>query len=290
MSDYVILTESSSDISLKIAKDNGIQVMPMDFILEGKSYAHYADSREMDVKAFYQKLRDGAVVTTAAENVEDYMTWVKPLLEDGKDVLLVVFSSGLSSTFSTANVALAELREQYPHRKIVAVDSLCASAGEALLAYYAAQNRAKGMSIEENAQWLEDNKLHLAHWFTVDDLMFLKRGGRVSSATALVGTMLSIKPVLHVDNDGHLINVSKARGRKASMKALVDKAAETGVDLSNQVLFISHGDCLDDAQWLAQEVRDRFHPVDVVISDIGPVIGAHSGPGTLALYFMATQR
>lgn len=290
MSDYVILTESSSDISLKIAKDNDIQVMPMDFILEGKSYAHYADSREMDVKAFYQKLRDGAVVTTAAENVEDYMTWVKPLLEDGKDVLLVVFSSGLSSTFSTANVALAELREQYPHRKIVAVDSLCASAGEALLAYYAAQNRAKGMSIEENAQWLEDNKLHLAHWFTVDDLMFLKRGGRVSSVTALVGTMLSIKPVLHVDNDGHLINVSKARGRKASMKALVDKAAETGVDLSNQVLFISHGDCLDDAQWLAQEVRDRFHPVDVVISDIGPVIGAHSGPGTLALYFMATQR
>lgn len=290
MSDYVILTESSSDISLKIAKDNDIQVMPMDFILEGKSYAHYADSREMDVKAFYQKLRDGAVVTTAAENVEDYMTWVKPLLEDGKDVLLVVFSSGLSSTFSTANVALAELREQYPHRKIVAVDSLCASAGEALLAYYAAQNRAKGMSIGENAQWLEDNKLHLAHWFTVDDLMFLKRGGRVSSATALVGTMLSIKPVLHVDNGGHLINVSKARGRKASMKALVDKAAETGVDLSNQVLFISHGDCLDDAQWLAQEVRDRFHPVDVVISDIGPVIGAHSGPGTLALYFMATQR
>ncbi len=290
MSDYVILTESSSDISLKIAADNDIQVMPMDFILEGKSYAHYADSREMDVKAFYQKLRDGAVVTTAAENVEDYMTWVKPLLEQGKDVLLVVFSSGLSSTFSTANVALADLREQYPHRKILAVDSLCASAGEALLAYYAAQNRAKGMSIEENAQWLEDNKLHLAHWFTVDDLMFLKRGGRVSSATALVGTMLSIKPVLHVDDEGHLINVGKARGRKASMKALADKAAETGVDLSNQVIFISHGDCLDDAQWLAQEVRDRFHPVDVVISDIGPVIGAHSGPGTLALYFMATHR
>lgn len=290
MSDYVILTESSSDISLKIAADNDIQVMPMDFILEGKSYPHYADSREMDVKAFYQKLRDGAVVTTAAENVEDYMTWVKPLLEDGRDVLLVVFSSGLSSTFSTANVALAELREQYPGRKILAVDSLCASAGEALLAYYAAQNRAKGMSIEENAQWLEDNKLHLAHWFTVDDLMFLKRGGRVSSATALVGTMLSIKPVLHVDNDGHLINVGKARGRKASMKALADKAAETGVDLSNQIVFISHGDCLEDAQWLAQEIKDRFHPVDVVISDIGPVIGAHSGPGTLALYFMATQR
>lgn len=290
MSDYVILTESSSDISLKIAADNDIQVMPMDFILEGKSYAHYADSREMDVKAFYQKLRDGAVVTTAAENVEDYMTWVKPLLEQGKDVLLVVFSSGLSSTFSTANVALAELREQYPHRKILAVDSLCASAGEALLAYYAAQNRAKGMSIEENVQWLEDNKLHLAHWFTVDDLMFLKRGGRVSSATALVGTMLSIKPVLHVDDEGHLINVGKARGRKASMKALADKAAETGTDLSSQVVFISHGDCLEDAQWLAQEVRDRFHPVDVVISDIGPVIGAHSGPGTLALYFMASHR
>lgn len=290
MQDYVILTESSSDILEQLALENDIRVMPMGFIMDGQSYAHYADSREMDVKSFYNRLREGTVVTTTAENTSDYVEWLTPLLESGKDVLLVVFSSGLSSTFSTANVAIADLRAQFPERKLLAVDSLCASAGEALLAWYAAQNRKSGMSIEENAAWLEEHKYNLAHWFTVDDLMFLKRGGRLSAATALVGTMLSIKPVLHVDNDGHLINVSKARGRRGALKALADKVGEIGVEVDKQPIFISHGDCLADAQWLADEVRRRYHPADVIISEIGPVIGAHSGPGTLAMFFMASAR
>ena len=290
MADYVILTEASSDIPEQVALDNDIRVMPMSFIMEGKSYAHYPDSREMNIKKFYDKLRAGSMVTTAAENVSDYMEWLTPMLEAGQDVLLVVFSSGLSSTFSAANIAIADLREQFPQRKILAVDSLCASAGEALLAWYAAQNRKNGMPIEENARWLEENRLKLAHWFTVDDLMFLKRGGRLSAATALLGTMLSIKPVLHVDDEGHLINVAKARGRRGALKALADKMGQTGVDVENQTVFISHGDCLEDAKWLAEEVKKNYHPKDVVIADIGPVIGAHSGPGTLALFFMGTER
>lgn len=290
MADYVILTEASSDIPEQVALDNDIRVMPMSFIMEGKSYAHYPDSREMNIKEFYDKLRAGSMVTTAAENVSDYMEWLTPMLEAGQDVLLVVFSSGLSSTFSAANIAIADLREQFPQRKILAVDSLCASAGEALLAWYAAQNRKNGMPIEENARWLEENRLKLAHWFTVDDLMFLKRGGRLSAATALLGTMLSIKPVLHVDDEGHLINVAKARGRRGALKALADKMGQTGVDVENQTVFISHGDCLEDAKWLAEEVKKNYHPKDVVIADIGPVIGAHSGPGTLALFFMGTER
>lgn len=290
MADYVILTEASSDIPEQVALDNDIRVMPMSFIMEGKSYAHYPDSREMNIKKFYDKLRAGSMVTTAAENVSDYMEWLTPMLEAGQDVLLVVFSSGLSSTFSAANIAIADLREQFPQRKILAVDSLCASAGEALLAWYAAQNRKNGMPIEENARWLEENRLKLAHWFTVDDLMFLKRGGRLSAATALLGTMLSIKPVLHVDDEGHLINVAKARGRRGALKALADKMGQTGVDVENQTVFISHGDCLEDAKWLAEEVKKNYHPKDVVIADIGPVIGAHSGPGTLALFFMGTGR
>ena len=290
MSDYVILTESSSDISLKIAKDNGIQVMPMDFILEGKSYAHYADSREMDVKAFYQKLRDGAVVTTAAENVEDYMTWVKPLLEDGKDVLLVVFSSGLSSTFSTANVALAELREQYPHRKIVAVDSLCASAGEALLAYYAAQNRAKGMSIEENAQWLEDNKLRAQAWFTVDDLKYLQRGGRISATAAALGTLLDLKPILTETLEGKLAAAGKVRGRRKAMSYILEKAVENVADQKEAMGIILHADAMDDAQKLRQMLVEKLPEMDIRIYPVGPVIGTHAGPGTIAFCFLGKKR
>lgn len=290
MENYVILTEASSDILASTARENNIEVMPMGFVIENKHYNHYPDCREMDIADFYTRLRQGALVTTTAENTNDYMTWLTPMLEAGKDVLLVVFSSGLSSTLSAAHVAIADLQEQFPERTILAVDSLAASAGEALLAWYAAQNRKNGMTIQENAAWLEKHKYNLAHWFTVDDLMFLKRGGRLSAATALLGTMLSIKPVLHVDNDGHLINVSKARGRKAALKALVDKMEETGVDLDKQTVFISHGDCPDDAQWVADEIARRFRPVDIVTVPIGPVIGAHAGPGTVALFFMGTER
>ena len=184
----------------------------------------------------------------------------------------------------------AELREKYPDRTILVVDSLAASMGEGLLLYYAQTHKEAGMTIQENAKWLEDNKLHLCHWFTVDDLNHLKRGGRINAATALFGTMLSIKPVLHVDDTGHLVPVSKTRGRKASLLALVDRMAESAVDPAGQTIFISHGDCEADAEFVADEVRRRFGVQDIYINYVGPVIGNHSGPGTLALFFLGSRR
>ena len=218
------------------------------------------------------------------------MEYLTPILAAGQDVLLLVFSSGLSSTYQNSLLAAEELRAQFPDRKLYVVDTLAPSGGQALLAYHAALRRQEGASLEETRDWVEANKLHLAHWFTVDDLMFLKRGGRISAATAVVGTMLKIKPVLHVDDLGHLVNVSKARGRRASIDAMAAKVGQTGIDPGNQVFFISHGDCLGDAEYLADLLRRTYHPKDVVISYVGPVIGSHSGPGTLALFFLGTQR
>ena len=214
------------------------------------------------------------------------------MLQAGKDVLVVAFSSGLSATCNSARIAAQELSEQYPDRKIYVVDSLCASLGQGLLVWYAARMKAEGKSMEEVRDWLEENKLHLCHWFTVDDLHFLKRGGRISPATAVVGTMLSIKPVMHVDDEGRLIKVGTARGRNASLKALVDHMEETAIDPSAQTVFISHGDCLEDVNKVVEDVKRRFGiPAErFVINNVGPVIGAHSGPGTVALFFLGSKR
>ena len=222
--------------------------------------------------------------------MNDFMEPMESILRAGKDVLYIGFSSGLSGTYNAGAQAAAELSEKYPERKLYCVDSLCASLGQGLLLWLAWKEKKRGRTIEEVRDWVEDNKLHLCHWFTIDDLMFLKRGGRVSGATAIVGSMLSIKPVMHVDNDGHLIKVGTARGRKASIKALADEAEKTGIDLKNQTIFISHGDCLEDANYLADIMRARFNVKDVLINYVGPVIGAHSGPGTIALFFLGTER
>lgn len=203
-------------------------------------------------------------------------------------MLILAFSSGLSTTCQSARLSAQELSEKYPERKVYAVDTLCASLGQGLLVWHAVQEKNKGKSIEAVREWVEENKLRLCHWFTVDDLHFLKRGGRISAATAVVGSMLSIKPVLHVDDEGHLINVGKARGRGASLTALVDKMEETAIDVDT--VFISHGDCLADAEKVKDMVEERFGTREIVINHVGPVIGAHSGPGTLALFFLGTQR
>lgn len=290
MSDYVILTDSSCDLPPELAEQLAVDVLPLTVEIEGKRYHNYLDGREIDPRDFYAKLRAGSPATTAAVNVGEWTEFMEPYLKAGRDVLLLAFSSGLSSTYNSAVIAAQELAEQYPDRSIFAVDSLCASMGQGLLVYLAVQQKKLGKSIEEVRDWVEENKLHLCHWFTVDDLNHLKRGGRVSATTALVGTMLSIKPVLHVDDEGHLINMAKARGRQASLKALVDKMEETAVDPAGQTVFISHGDCLADAEKVAQMVKDRFGVQNVVISYVGPVIGAHSGPGTLALFFLGTHR
>lgn len=290
MQDYVIITDSSADLDAKMVQELGVEVLPLTFMLEGASYQNYPDNREMDPHFFYDKLRSGAVATTAAVNVGQFTEVAEPFLKQGKDVLILAFSSGLSVTYNSARLAVEDLCEKYPDRKIYAVDTLCASLGQGLLVWHAVQQQKAGKSIEEVRAWVEENKLHLCHWFTVDDLMFLKRGGRVSAGTALLGTMLSIKPVMHVDNEGHLINMSKTRGRKSSLTALVDKMEQTAIDPGSQTVFISHGDCPDEAQFVADEVKRRFGVKDVYLNNVGPVIGAHSGPGTMALFFLGKER
>ena len=290
MSDFVIVTDSSADLPADLVRELGVEVLPLSFTIQGKTYRNYPDGREMAPGAFYQLLRSGGMATTSAVNVADYTAALEPLLQEGKDVLLLVFSSGLSATYQSSVIAVEELREKYPDRKLFTVDTLCASLGQGLLVWHAVEQKRKGASIEAVRDWVEENKLHLCHWFTVDDLHFLKRGGRISAATAVLGTMLSIKPVMHVDNEGHLIKVGTARGRNASLKALVDHMEQTVLDLKGQSIFISHGDCLADAQKVADEVRRRMGVKDIVINHVGPVIGAHSGPGTVALFFLGTKR
>lgn len=286
----MILTDSSADLTAELVAELGVEVIPLSFTMEDKTYFNYPDNRDIDPADFYARLRGGAMATTAAVNVADYTEAMEPILKEGKDVLVLAFSSGLSATCHSAQIAAGELMEQYPDRKVYVVDTLCASLGQGLLVWYAANLKKQGKTMEEVRDWTEEHKLNLCHWFTVDDLHFLKRGGRISAATAVLGTMLSIKPVMHVDNEGHLIKVGTARGRNASLKALVDHMEQTVLDLKGQSIFISHGDCLADAQKVADDVKARFGVESIIINYVGPVIGAHSGPGTVALFFMGSER
>ena len=290
MSEYIIMTDSSCDLPAALADQMELTVLPLYVDVDGQKYTNYLDEREIAFSEIYAKLRTKCPAKTSAVNMNDFMGPMEELLKAGKDILYIGFSSGLSGTYNAGAMAAKELSERYPDRKLYAVDSLCASMGQGLLVYHAWQEKLKGRTIEEVRDFVEGNKLHLCHWFTIDDLMFLKRGGRISGATAVVGSMLSIKPVMHVDNEGHLSKVGTARGRKASIKALADEAGKRGIDLENQVIFISHGDCLEEANYLADIMRSRFNVKDVVISYVGPVIGAHSGPGTIALFFLGTER
>ena len=290
MSEFVLMTDSSADLSQEMVQELGVTVLPLSFTIQGKVYRNYPDNREMDLPLFYDMLRAGELATTSAVNVAEYTQAVEPILQEKKDVLILAFSSGLSSTYQASVLAAEELREKYPDRKIYTVDTLCASLGQGLLVYLAVQEQRKGRSIEEVRDWAEAAKLHLCHQFTVDDLHFLKRGGRISATTAVVGSMLQIKPVLHVDNEGRLINIGKARGRQASLKALVDKMEKTVTEEGRKTVFISHGDCRKDAVAVADMVRERFGTQDIRINYVGPVIGAHSGPGTLALFYLGTER
>ena len=290
MAEYIIMTDSSCDLPAHLAEEMELSVLPLYVDVDGQKYVNYLDEREIAFREIYAKLRTGCPAKTSAVNFNDFLGPMEAALQAGKDILYIGFSSGLSSTYDAGAMAARELAERYPDRKLYTVDSLCASMGQGLMVYLAWKQKQQGKTIDEVRDYVEANKLHLCHWFTIDDLMFLKRGGRISGATALVGSMLGIKPIMHVDNEGHLINVDTARGRKASLKALADKAGELGVDLGKQTVFISHGDCLDDANYLADIMRTRFGVKDVVISYVGPVIGAHSGPGTVALFFLSMER
>lgn len=290
MSNYVIITDSSCDLPDSLVKELELEVLPLAFIMDGKTYRNYPDNREMSPDTFYGKQKEGLMATTNAVNVEEASNAIEAVLKQGKDALVLAFSSGLSSTCNAFQIAAQELAGQYPDRKVFAVDTLCASLGQGMLVHQAARLRQEGKSIEEVRDWVEANKLRQCHWFTVNDLFFLKKGGRVSAATAVVGTMLQIKPVMHVDNEGHLIKVDTARGRKASLKALVDKVGELAEDPASQTMFISHSDSLTEAQSVADAIKERFGTKEIIINSIGPVIGAHTGPGCVALFFMGKHR
>ena len=290
MQDYIIMTDSCCDLTDQMARELELEVLPLTMTMDGEEYPNTLDGRYITNEEFYKRLRAGKTSTTAAANVGQFEDAMRAVLGRGQDILCLCFSSALSTTYQSAVIAAENVAPDFPERTIRVIDTLSASRGQGLLVYLAAQKKKEGLTLSQLGDWVEDNKLHVCHWFTVDDLNHLKRGGRVSATAALFGTMLSIKPVLHVDDAGRLIPVSKTRGRKASLLALVDHMAQTAVDPANQTVFISHGDCLADAEFLAQEVRRRLHVPRIEINYVGPVIGAHSGPGTLALFFLGTER
>ncbi len=287
MTNYQILTDSCCDLSAEQYVQLKLDYVPLSLEFRGEISE---DRNDDSLKQMYDGLRNGEIARTSAVNPERWSQSMKPILDQGEDLLVLVFSSGLSGTYQSAVIAAEELAEKYPDRKIRVVDTLCASMGQGLLVWYACQKRDDGLSLEELTAWVENHKLHLCHWFTVDDLMYLKRGGRVSAATALVGTMLQIKPVMHMDDEGHLIKTGTARGRKAAIQALVKKAQELGDGFDNSTMFISHGDCMEDVEYLKKLLQEQCGVKNIVVNYVGAVIGSHSGPGTLALFFLGKHR
>ena len=287
MPNYNIVTDSCCDMSPEMYEQLNLTVVPLSMDFRGQVREDRSDD---SIKEVYAALRAGESAQTAAVNPDRWLNAMEPHLAEGRDVLVMAFSSGLSTTYQSAVIAGEELREKYPERTIYVVDTLCASLGEGLLVWYACKKRDEGMTLDELHTWVEENKLHLCHWFTVDDLMYLKRGGRISAATALVGTMLKVKPVLHVDNEGHLINMFKVRGRKASLDAIANKLGELGANYDNSTAFICHGDCLEDARYVEDILKKKYGVKEVYINYTGAVIGSHSGPGTMAVFFLGDHR
>ena len=289
MSEYVITTDNNSDLPEKYLKDHGVGCMYLSYSMDGKNYTHENFLPEHE---FYEAMRNGSMPTTAQVNPENAKALLEPYLKEGKDILHIAFSSGLSGTYNSSRIAAEELMEEYPDRKIIVVDSLSASLGQGLLVWLAQQKKELGQTLEDVADWVEKNKLKMVHLFTVDDLNHLYRGGRVSRTTAIVGSMLNIKPVLHVDNEGKLTAIGKVRGRKKALQELVklmdEKIGSFGADCDT--IFISHGDCEQDAQYVAAKVKEKYNIKNIIINQVCATIGAHSGPGTMALFFVGDVR
>ena len=289
MSEYVITTDNNSDLPEKYLKDHGVGCMYLSYSMDGKNYTH---GNFLPEHEFYEAMRNGSMPTTAQVNPENAKALLEPYLKEGKDILHIAFSSALSGTYNSTRIAADELQEEYPDRKIIVVDSLSASLGQGLLVWLAQQKKELGQTLEDVADWAEKNKLKMVHLFTVDDLNHLYRGGRVSRTTAIVGSMLNIKPVLHVDNEGKLTAIGKVRGRKKALQELVKLMDEKiGIfEAGCDTIFISHGDCEQDAQYVAAKVKEKYNIKNIIINQVGATIGAHSGPGTMALFFMGDVR
>lgn len=287
MAAYQIVTDSCCDFTKKQYADLGLCYVPLTLLYKGEEHESFTEDKELH--AFYDGIRQGEMPTTSAVNPEGWATYMEPVLKAGEDVLCLAFSSGLSTTYQSAAIAAEELREKYPERKIYVVDTLCAALGQGLLVWYACKKRDAGLSLEELRAWVEENKLHICHWVTIDDLGHLKRGGRVSATTALVGGMLGIKPIIIMDNEGKLATVGKCRGRKAAMEYLANKLLEDGTDV--ETIFIAHGDCPEDAAALETLCRNKRPDVkNVMTGYVGGVIGAHTGPGVLVVFFLGKHR
>lgn len=289
MRDYIITTDNTTDLPEEYIQEHGLGMLSLTYMIDGETYNR---KHELPYKEFYKKMRAGSMPTTSQVNPEEAKEELREFLEDGKDIIHIAFSSGLSGSYNSARIAAEELREEMPDRKITVIDSLCASLGEGLLVHKALQLKAQGMEYEELVKWLEDHKLNVVHNFTVDDLFHLYRGGRVSKAAAVLGTMIHLKPVLHVDSEGHLIPVAKVRGRKKSLAALVENMEKQigSYRDKNDIVFISHGDCIEDADYVKSLIEEKFGIQAFLINPVGPTIGAHSGPGTLALFYMGDVR
>ena len=287
MSEYVISVNSTVDLPKDWLEERAVPVIPLKYTIDNETYD---DMSGLTSKEFFQKLREGKMAVTTQVNPEQAKEGLEKIVREGKDILHLAFSSGLSGTYNSMRIAAEELKEEYPERKIIVIDTLCACMGEGLLLYYALKHKEEGMSVEELADWVEQNKLHVCHNVTVDDLHHLQRGGRVSKTAAVLGTMVQIKPIIYVDDEGKLQVIGKERGRKRSIQKIVDMSVERSKGWDNEIIMITHGDCPEDAEYLAKVVREKMGVENILINNIGTVIGSHTGPGVLAVFHMGGKR
>lgn len=287
---YQIVTDSACNLTEDMIDQFGLEILPLTFMVDGVQHRSYLKGAKTDLRQFYTMMREGKVITTSLPNMQESESTLRAIADAGKDILYIGFSSALSGTFEATDLLLKQIADDYPNQKFISVETFAASGGQGMLVSLACKKAQEGASIDEVADFVRDTRSHLCHWFTVDDLMFLFRGGRVSRTSAWAGTLLNIKPVLHVDDAGALIPMEKVRGRKKSIKALVDHMEKTAIDPAHQTIFITHGDCPEDVEILKNEITERFGITDFVVNYVDPVIGAHSGPGTLALFFVGTEK
>ena len=287
---FKIFTDSSCNLTVEMMEDLGVISKSLTLVIDGAEMKDYLTDKNFSYKEFYDKLRNKENIKTSLINVEEFTEAFEGILSSGEDVLAIIFSSGISGTYQAAKIAADDLSEKYPERKIIVIDSLSASIGHGLLVYYAAMLEREGKTIDEVAQFVNDNRLKMVHKFTVDDLFFLKRGGRLSGGVAIIGTILQIKPLLHVNDEGKLIAQDKVNGRKKSLNNIFEEFKRNVVDPENQVVAICHGDCIDDAEYLANKIRSECKVKDIIINYCDPVLGAHAGPGVVALFYFADKR
>lgn len=287
---FEIITDSSANLTDSLIEKYDLKIISLSYFIGEEEYLSYKEGVKTDYSEFYARIRKKEEARTSLANYEECMRVLRPIAESGRDILYIGFSSALSGTFQNVSNCMQELRTKHPDQKMLCVDSLSASMGEGLLVYHALELAQRGATIEETLEWVENHKMNICQWFTVDDLFFLKRGGRLSGAAALAGSLLEIKPILHIDEEGRLVMVSKVKGRKKSLNALVQHMEETVVKIKPQKIFIAHGDCLEDAQYLADGIKAKLELEDIEINYVDPVIGVHSGPGTIALFYYGKTR